>query len=152
MSAEITKVLVPVSFSPGSRRALEVGGELAERFGADLLVLHVIHDPFGTEGLRMPYVYVKEEEWQRHREKVTEELHGLIREKVDGGVSVKEFVTEGDPSKKILEIIREEGVDLLVLSHHPGGWLERFLTGHDTSRLAARAPCNVLMVHTPPGG
>ncbi|MFQ5913484.1 MAG: universal stress protein [Nitrospinota bacterium] len=150
MSLEISKVLVAVSFSSGSKTALDFAGSLAERYNADLIVLHVIHDPFGTEGLHMPYVYVKEEEWEKHRKKVTDELHALIREKVGAGVNLKEFVVEGNPSQKVLEIIREEGVDLLVLSHHPSGWLERFLTGHDTSRLAERAPCNVLMVHTPP--
>ena len=151
MSFNIEKILVPVSFSPGSKKALEVGGSLAERYGADLMVLHVIHDPFGTEGLHMAYVYVKEEEWEAHRKKVTEELHALIQERIKAGVNVKEEVLEGDPTKKILEMIDREGIDLLVLHHHPRGWLDRFLTGHDTNHLAEAAPCNVLMVHAPPG-
>jgi nucleotide-binding universal stress UspA family protein len=148
MSFNVEKVLVPVSFSPRSKKALEVGGSLAERYGADLIVLHVIHDPFGTEGLHMAYVYVKEEEWEAHRKKVTEELHALIQGRVEAGLNVKEEILEGDPTKKILEMIDQDGIDLLVLHHHPGGWLDRFLTGHDTNRLAEAAPCNVLMVHT----
>ncbi|MBI2881468.1 MAG: universal stress protein [Candidatus Tectomicrobia bacterium] len=149
MHFELSKVLVPVSFSPGSKRALEVGSALAESCGADLLVLHVIHDPFGTEGLHLPFVYVKQQEWERHRKKVTEELHELIREKEELGLSVKELVAEGEPTQKILEVIQEEGVDLLVLHHHPAGWLDRLLTGHDPRRLVERAPCHVLMVHAP---
>ncbi len=151
MSFNFAKILVPVSFSPRSKRALEVGGSLAEHYGADLMVIHVIHDPFGTEGLHMAYVYVKEEEWQAHRKKVKEELHALIQEKIKAGVTVKEDILEGDPTRKILEIIKSEKVDLLVLHHHPGGWLDRFLTGHDTNRLAQDAPCNVFMVHNPSG-
>jgi nucleotide-binding universal stress UspA family protein len=44
-------ILVPVDFSPYSMRALERAADLAERFDAMMVVLHVIDSEMGVQAL-----------------------------------------------------------------------------------------------------
>ena len=43
-------ILVPVDFSPSSESAMEYASALATCMHANLVVLHVVHEPFDTPG------------------------------------------------------------------------------------------------------
>lgn len=46
MAENITKILVPMDFSPHAERAFGYATTLAQRFGATLGLVHVVEDPF----------------------------------------------------------------------------------------------------------
>jgi nucleotide-binding universal stress UspA family protein len=48
MSENITKILVPIDFSPHADRAFGYATALARRLGAELTLVHVVEDPFAT--------------------------------------------------------------------------------------------------------
>ena len=48
MSENITKILVPVDFSPHAERAFGYATALARRLGAELTLVHVVEDPYAT--------------------------------------------------------------------------------------------------------
>lgn len=41
----VTKILVPIDYSDHSDRALQWGASLAEKYGAQVLLLHVVSEP-----------------------------------------------------------------------------------------------------------
>src|SRR6185503_2938390 len=49
--ARITRILVPTDFSATADAALDYAYGLAERFGATIELLHVLDDPFVTDGM-----------------------------------------------------------------------------------------------------
>ena len=55
---------------------------------------------------------------------------------------------EGDPAETILDAAEEEAVDLIVVGNRGMRGAKRFLLGSVPNRVAHRAPCNVLIVHT----
>ena len=76
---EKTTLLVAVDFSPFSEEALFFASELAEKLKAQLLVLHVIHDPAGSTGVLCS---------ETEKEKVPQ-IHGRSRRRNDGRISSK---------------------------------------------------------------
>ena len=109
VSAIPTKILVPIDFSPSSHVALETAMEYAQKFNAELLLLHVIPETCNVE-----------------ESKATAEKHlamskaSLDAKGIKGSTKVAE---DWDVAGYILEFAEEQNVDLLVLSTHGvSGW------------------------------
>ena len=56
------------------------------------------------------------------------------------------IVAEGNPGERILERVKAEGVDLVVLGRTPTDALSRWLLGSTSEAVLTNAPCNVLLV------
>jgi nucleotide-binding universal stress UspA family protein len=59
---------------------------------------------------------------------------------------IEAIVRQGDPVSEVLQVIRDEGADLLVLGHPRGGPVSAHATSAVGARLLLRAPCAVLTV------
>lgn len=84
---------------------------------------------------------------RNHRERVRLERGTAgIRERARAaGVTATAFVWHGDPAESILEAAWSERPDLLVLGARPHRDLRRLL-GSVSARVAAAAPCRVMIV------
>lgn len=143
--AKITRILVVCADTKFSRDALRYGVDIAKEFGAELFVLHVVHDPFGMEGWNLPFLSV-DEDYRRVLEDAKANLLKMIAAERAAGLHIREMVREGEPSRKILDVIREEKIDLLVLLSHEEGRLEHFLFGRSNDDLIRKMPCSILLV------
>lgn len=143
--AKITRILVVCADTKFSRDALRYGVDLAKEFGAELFVLHVVHDPFGMEGWNLPFLSV-DEDYRRVLEEAKANLLKMIAAERAAGLHIREMVREGEPSRRILDVIREEKIDLLVLLSHEEGRLEHFLFGRSNDDLIRKMPCSILLV------
>ena len=56
------------------------------------------------------------------------------------------IVAEGNPGDRILERVKVEGIDLVVLGRTPTDALSRWLLGSTSEAVLTNAPCNVLLV------
>lgn len=59
---------------------------------------------------------------------------------------VKAVGKPGRPASTILEVAKEEGVDLIVMGATRHGALERFLLGSTSHEVAVHAPCSVIIL------
>jgi len=143
-------ILVVCRDTQFGQEAVHAGVSLARKYGANLTVLHVVHDPFGMEGWNLPFLSV-EEEYKRVLEEAKADLHGMIAAEQAKGISIRELVREGEPSREIRRVILEERIDLLVMPGHEEGRLEHFLFGRSTEDLVRRMPCSILLVKKEPG-
>jgi nucleotide-binding universal stress UspA family protein len=114
----IQKILVPVDYSDHSCQALQWGASLAEKYGARLLLLHVIPAevkevcPQGARSMR-PNPYYHEVPapgvWIRHplilafEEDARAELHAFARTALKEAVPVQVKVAVGKPAEEILD-------------------------------------------------
>jgi nucleotide-binding universal stress UspA family protein len=140
------RILVPTDFSDSARHALGYGLALAQEFGAELLLLHVVEalpGAYASELFPAPVAEVFEQVSGYART----ELSRLTAEVTEKGVAVRERLAHGKPSAEIVRVAREEKVDMIVLGTHGKGVLDKALFGSTTDRVVRKAPCPVLTCH-----
>lgn len=65
-------------------------------------------------------------------------------------MSVKEIIKEGEPTKEILKVVKEENIDLIIMLAHEEGHLKHFLFGRSNEEIIRKMPCSVLLVKKEP--
>lgn len=66
------------------------------------------------------------------------------------GMSIQEIIREGEPAEVVIEVVKEEKIDLIILLAHEKGRMEHFLFGHSNDELVRRMPCSILFVKKEP--
>jgi universal stress protein A len=128
---DIKRILVVSRMTKYCQKAVHYGVSFARKYGAELYVIHVIHNPFGYEGWNLP-IYSLKEDYKRIQQEA------------------KEDIREGEPTKEVLKVVKEENIDLIVMLAHEEGRLEHFLFGRSNEALIRRMPCSILMVKKEP--
>ena len=144
------KILCPTDFSEPGCAGVKAAGELASRFSAELILIHVvgpipaIDTPAGMSSFDVAA-------YQRELSGSAEAFLAERMADVPEGVPTQTMVLHGDVAHEILRVAKEEGVDLIVMSTHGGaGWAHRIF-GTVTERVVRHAHCSVLKTyHEPP--
>ena len=146
---EVKRILVVSRMTRYCRKAVHYGVSLAQKYGAELIVIHVVQDPFGLEGwnLSIPSLV---KEYNQDLEKAKKEIGEIIREEMKKGVSIKEVVKQGKPTEEVLKAVGEEKIDLLIMLAHEEGRLEHFLFGRSNEAIVRKVPCSMLLVKREP--
>jgi nucleotide-binding universal stress UspA family protein len=145
----LTRILFPTDFSRRSERSLDMALELAERFGAELHMLHaiVLHadDPNDPA-----HLFPDPEEIRRRLEEIADRRMATSLERRAGrGVTVVRERRRGiSAAPVILEHADEIGADLIVMSTHGRRGIEHVLLGSVTEEVVRLAPCPVLTVRS----
>jgi nucleotide-binding universal stress UspA family protein len=148
------RILVPTDFSEPARAALLYAAALAEKFGGELVLLHVVQDltvflPRDVTG--MPSALPPADEMNAA---VRDGLTRFVQTSGLGQGVPRQEVREGAPHAQITAFAREAGVDLIVMGTHGRGGLSHMLLGSVTEKVVRTAPCPVLTVreHQQPRG
>jgi nucleotide-binding universal stress UspA family protein len=147
---DLRRILVPTDFSKHSDNALRYACAFAEKFGAELILLHVVQDLawFVPEALLaagpLPAAPV-EEFAAAARIALQRVVAGLNLP----GVAVRPEVVEGVPFDGILRFAKEHEVDLIVMGTHGHTGLAHLLMGSVAEKVVRKAPCPVLTVRHP---
>lgn len=128
-------VLIPTDGSDGTRRSIDHGLTLADRFGATVHALSVVPEgPFGTfEGERATAAA------ERAVERVEAEADRH-------GVDVATTVEHGVPHEEILAYVDANDVDVVVMGSKGRKGLDRVLVGSVTQRIVRMAEVPVVTV------
>jgi universal stress protein A len=142
---DIRRIMVTASDIKHSQEAVRYGVSLARKYEADLLILHVEHDPFGAEGWNLPFLSV-DEEYKELLKQAKKDLDRLIRTEAGKGLPVREMIRKGEPVEVIRKVVEEEKIDLLLMLSHEETRLEHFLFGRINDAIIRQVPCSVLLV------
>jgi nucleotide-binding universal stress UspA family protein len=91
-----------------------------------------------------------EEEYKKELKRTKKELDDMITMEKEKGVVIKELLREGDSTEEILQVIKEDSIDLVILLAHEEGRLEHFLFGRSNEEIVRKMPCTVLLVKKEP--
>ena len=142
------RVLVPIDESPMGDRVLEWGRLLGERFGAQVMALHVLN----ARLLWQMRIVSSETKWQELSEDMHRGALDWLRERVRAAgfapEQVEARVVLGEPSHEILAAAARYAADLIVLGSHGAGALERVLIG-SVARAVMRGASSPVVVVTP---
>jgi len=160
---DVQNILVPIDYSGDSQGALQWGASLAEKYGAKLLLLHVIPKAV-EEVFREGGAFVSStssfhevrapgaQSFRRHPiiidlvDKAHTELHDFADKHLKDIVPVQVKVAVGRPAEEILRVAREEKVDLIVMGTHGRTGLRHLLLGSVAEAVTRHAPCPVFTV------
>lgn len=143
------KFLVPVDYSAGSRRALELAIELASPLGAELHVLHVWElMPHPPKGMRVQtpdgQSRLLSELIQSNAEAEMSDFLAAVP--FPSGVRATHTIESGEPSRRIVEAAREGGFDMIVMGAEGKGAVAQFVLGSVAERVLRHAGVPVVMV------
>ncbi len=142
MEKHIKKVLVPIDGSISSKKALEMGIDIAKAAKAELLILEVVEE-FGP----LPGYYDNPPAGADRVKWVSDQRLDKVHTVLDSGhIKWKRIVEEGYPAEKICEIASKEKVDLIVIGSRGNSAIARFLVGSVSDRVVHHSPCSVTVV------
>jgi nucleotide-binding universal stress UspA family protein len=148
--SEYQRILVVVRMIQSCRKAIQYGVSLARKYGADLYVIHSIHNPFGLKGWGLG-TRTLALEYEKSILDARRKLSALVEAERTQGMSIKELVREGEPTEEILKTIEAEKIDLLVMLAHEEGHVEHLLFGRSNEELVRKMPCSIMLVKKEPG-
>ncbi len=147
---EFKNILVVSRMVKYDTLAIRAGVSLARKHQTKITVLHVIHDPFGIEGWNLPMPNLAKD-YQNLMASTRKELDRLVEHERKGGLDIDVMLKEGEPTKEILNTVKEKQIDLVVLLAHEEGHLEHFLFGRSNHELILKMPCSILFIKKEPG-
>jgi nucleotide-binding universal stress UspA family protein len=141
---DLKRILVPIDFSETSDAALRYGAELARRFSARLLLLHVPEHPGEAAEAEYPIG-------------LFETMHNAAHDRLSHLLSKEErhelrpecSMRLGTPWEEIVRHAEEQEIDLIVMGTHGRDGLARVLFGSVAEKVVRKALCPVLTVHHP---
>ncbi len=143
-------LLVATDFTSFSEEALIFAGNLADKIEAQLLVLHVIHDPAEAPGF---YVQkMKKKKFLRSMEEAANEMMDAFLEKMKKAypdqISIQEAIpllVVGTPVSRIIEIAEKRQANMIIVGSHGRTGLSRALIGSKAERLVRLSPIPVIV-------
>ena len=146
----LKKILVPLDGSKLAEQALPYAKELAQKFDSELILLMVLQpaampvmaDPYGG----VLYNYSPEEANQQAemaQEYLAKHQQSLSKQNISARVEVVEnpSIAEG-----IVDVAREEVVDVIVKTTHGRSGISRWVYGSVATKVLQEAPCPIFLV------
>lgn len=172
----IRKILVPVDGSEHAEKAVRFAGDLAGKYGAEIVLLHVLLRGHLDEGLRhfaeveglrrgrplaeaiatipealFPASMVPSNGGETEEEVLSRVAEHVLKEaqreaREHGAKTVRRRLEDGDPAHRILEAAKAEGADTIVMGSRGFSDLKGLLVGSVSHKVSHLAPCTVITV------
>lgn len=140
------RIVVATDGSPGANRAVDAAARLAKVAGCELVILTIggNHIP-GAELRRLASVYG---DLSKTLETAANKILNQSRKRAlrIGVAAVRLQTAWGDPTETIIDTVRREKADMLVVGRRGRGRLSGLLLGSVSQKLASLAPCMVMVV------
>lgn len=147
------RLLVPLDGSELAERALPHAQALAERFGASILLAEAVPPTAYVvpgDGLGTADAGLVAEAWESARDEAAAYLD-RARQKLPSKIGLETEVLEGAPVPGLLEYAERQGVDLIVMTTHGRGGLERLVFGSVAQQLLQQARVPLLLIRAAGG-
>ena len=138
-------ILSPIDFSDSSHAALDVAADFASRFGAELLLVHVLP---AIPDLPENVSILKEGEYdQSLRDAAAKRLADLAATLAQKDVKVRtEMGTANDVGMELVRVAEHERADMVIIATHGmTGW-HKIAFGSVAEKVVKQATCPVLVL------
>jgi nucleotide-binding universal stress UspA family protein len=144
------KILVPLDGSNYSESIMQIARGLISGWGGTPdLILFMVVEPFRNQPFRSGDDW--NEKMKKEAEKVANNYLEQLAEKLNAdGIKARAVVEYGDPAQAIMDYVKKNGVDLIVMSTHGRSGLARMVFGSVADRIIHHSLVPVL-ISAPPG-
>ena len=139
---QLRRIVVPIDFSETSAQALPYAAALAEQFGAEIILLHVIEWVAVPAELGAAPSAITEAD----KGSVAKDLLRLRQEALGEDFPGRTIVRAGAPFQEITRAAKEMGADMIILTTRGYTGLQNILLGSTAERVVRHADCPVLVV------
>ena len=148
----VKTILVPTDGSDHAAKAVGFAADIAPKYGASIVLLHVLSDP-GTarvpeevRGLaKLEHVQITEHDIRQAG--ANELLHNAeTQAREHGATEVEQVIEEGDPTRRILACAEARGADLIIMGSRGLGDLQGLLLGSVSHKVGHLAKCTCITV------
>ena len=148
------KILVPVDGSHSCLHAKMLAFSIAKKFNSKVTVVHVASHEFMHPELKAQYqlphsiLHKIDDAYLEAGKKIIRNAEEMFRE---AGIAVDaRLVTYEDPAEYLVELVKDEKYDLVVIGNRADTQSERYSLGSVTEKVARHAECPVLIVKKRP--
>jgi len=148
------KILVPVDGSHSCLHAKMLAFSIAKKFKSKVTVVHVISHEFMHPELKAQYqlppsiLHKIDESYLKAGKQIIRNAEEMFRE---AGIDVDaRLVTYEDPAEFLLQLVKDEGYNLVVIGNRAKHQSARHSLGSITEKVARHAECPVLIVKQKP--
>ena len=143
-----SNILVVSRMIPYSRKAIKVGISLARKLDANLMVLHLVSNPVDLMAINAPGLFPAEQyiNYMDSQQEAKEQLGKVIKQELHGGFPIKELISDRDPLEEIVRLVKEEKIDLILISAHEEGRIEHEFFGGENDAILRKLPCSIMLV------
>jgi nucleotide-binding universal stress UspA family protein len=146
---KISKIMVACDFSEYSKQSLKYAAELAEDLKAGIIITHVINER-DVNSIRMAAMYngnISEDKFiQDKMESRLTRIDELIEEISAGHLPVKKVIKVGIPFRELIQTVRDEGADLVVMGPKGRSNIEDILFGSTAEKMFRHCPVPLLSI------
>ncbi len=153
---EFKRILAMCGITTCCQEVVDYSISIARSNKAELLFIHIIHNPFGLEGWNLPMMSLDDDYYNLLAE-TRENLNKIVEQEKKNGLMIRGLIREGRPTEEILKTIKEEKVDLLIMHAHEETRMERlesrlenFLFGASKEEIIRKMPCSILLLKRGP--
>jgi nucleotide-binding universal stress UspA family protein len=141
-------ILVPTDFSQSSDRALEKAFDMAEKYNAKVILLHVIDEK--VQQCTADFCLRNEEVSELEEENTKRFIQRLVDEatafKGSRHVEIDYDLKKGAPAEVILDEQLRTGTDLIIIGSHGKKGIMKHLIGSVTDKVVRAAKSPVMVV------
>lgn len=138
-------IVVTTDLSDFSKKAFPFARDLAEKYGARIVVSYVEEHRVPPLTIEYPGIGF-DDTMRQQRERATDLLKRLVDEQLGQELDTEIRVIDGLAHVGIIQLARELEADLIVMTTHGRGFFSHAILGSTTERVVRRAPCPVLVV------
>jgi nucleotide-binding universal stress UspA family protein len=153
VSAEFNRILVPVDGSPFSESTFPYVVELAKNTKKEILLLHICEPPivpsYGSRPINQTWKKYRDDMWGEVEKLSTNYLKKTTAALKKKGVKVKSRVLKaqtGAVAQNILQISKEENIDLIIISTQGRTGVNDWVYGSVANRVTEEFPKLVLTI------
>jgi nucleotide-binding universal stress UspA family protein len=157
------KILLAIGDSPDSAQILDSGLTLAEKFGAEILILHVLNPlvPHGLSAFNSPLIggvlpmtndaaiseYTKA--WQDYQTRGIDRLKTYAAEAQNRQITAEILQSYGDSGSMICDAAKTWTADAIVIGRNQKSTLSEIFLGSTSNYVLHHAACSVLVIQLP---
>jgi len=142
------KILIPTDFSESASYALPFAVDLAQTYGASMVLLHVVEPIVAPVDFAWGTYSYPDIEKQLNGY-VAESLQRIQEQEIPASISLETITLHGKPWREIVAYAKEHATDLIVLATHGLSGFSHALYGSTAEKVVRKAHCPVLTVRHP---
>jgi nucleotide-binding universal stress UspA family protein len=153
---KIKKVMIALDYNPTAQKVAEVGFSMAKAMKAEVILLHVILEPF--------YYYSEEYSpimgfngYMAEGSSQLDDVNGLKKASLQfldktkhhlGDKDILTKVAKGDSAETILKTAKNLHADIIVMGSHSRKWLENIVMGSVTEKVLHKTSIPLFIIPT----
>lgn len=142
---EIKKVLFSTDFSQDADEVLSYAISVAEKYGAEIDILHVVHQLADMTNFYVPHMSFDVIEAEME-DAARANLEKVCKEKLEGKIPYSISIRKGVPYREIISASEESGSDIIVMGTHGHTGIDHVLFGSTAEKVVRNSKVPVLTV------